>query len=190
MLLPYIGKLGGKMRIKMSRKEVIQMLISMAVVLFILLYFYGWIPPPHKEDPHIIAISDSWEFSSREEEPYTLCFLYKGTGTVPRRLKVRGVGFYEIVDKNKSIKKERGIDEYVHVSNCVSRNMPYGENRWYLRQVGPIETFQMLCCKITWNVDGESFSEYVISDSLSVEQIERIKEKWIESDSQDYDNPI
>lgn len=178
------------MHFKINRKEIIQMLISMGIIFIILLFVYGWLPPNEKDDPHIIAKSDSWELSSRIEEPYTPYFLYKGARTVQGNPKVRGVGFYKIVDKNKSIEKERGIDEAMDMSHHMISGVPLGENRWYLNNIGSIQAFQMACCKITWNADGESFSEYVISDSLSAEQIEQIKMKWIESDSQDCDNPI
>lgn len=178
------------MKKKMTRKEIIQMLISMAVVFIILLYFFGWLPPPEKYAPHIIASSDSWKLASGAElhiEPY---FIYKETETLPSRAKVRGVGFYEIIDENKSIKKEIGIDEYINVYHALITGVPLGEYRWPLENIGQIEEFQKICCKITWDVDDESFSEYIVSDNLSVEQIEQIKKEWIESDNQNYENPI
>lgn len=175
----------------MTRKEIIQMLLSMAVVLIILLYFFGWLPPPEKyEPPEITASSDSWELASRAELHIKPYFTYKGKGTLPRRAKVRGVGVYEIIDENKSIKTEIGIDEYVELGNAMITGVPLGEDRWFLENIGPIEEFQKVCCKITWDVGGKSFSEYVISDNLSEEQIEQIKKEWIDTDSQDYNNPI
>lgn len=163
----------------MERKQFLTMIIAMIFLLVFFLYFFGWFSTD-KEEIDTIAESTNWKLLSNSEEPSNLYFIYKGNDTLDENIHIQGVQFYNVSENSKDVEKEETINKELIMTHHIITGVPLGEYRWYINNIdldsiNLEQSLKSICARITWKINSESFSEYIISENLSANQISQIK---------------
>ncbi|MEA4987114.1 MAG: hypothetical protein VB095_03580 [Anaerovorax sp.] len=130
---------------------------------------------------HVIASSENWELLGPSDFGYTPFFRYKGKGKVENTVDICGV-----IDRKKYIYNGEiildGVDG-IDRSAVMDRHFFIGEKRWYTDDSHKI--YHAACLEITWKKNDKIYSEVMSSEELTKEQIEEIKNKWIDQSTEE-----
>lgn len=177
-------------KFKNKFKVFLQLLFAWTIVMLLIMYSWGWFT--HNavlkdiialKSFHVIASSENWELMASSDFGYTPFFRYKGKGKVENTVDIRGVIDHKMYIYNR----EKILDGVARIDRSVvmDRHFFIGEKRWYTEDSDDI--YHSACLEITWKKNGKTYSEVMSSEELTKEQIQEIKDKWIDHSLEEYE---